>query len=57
MNGGAACVTKLNGIVRRIAGGKMCSSFSAEELAMREAMRVIECEKPIGLLKYYNMFG
>ena len=40
MNGGA---TRWNGrdIVRRIAGGKMCSSFGAESLAMREAMRVI----------------
>ena len=47
-NGGVACVTRWNGrdIVRRIAGGKMCSSFCAEALDMREAMRVIECEGP-----------
>ena len=41
-------MTRWNGrdIVRRIAGGKMFSSFSAETLAMRDAMRVIECERP-----------
>ena len=34
---GATCVTKWNGrdIVRRIYGGKMCSSFGAEALYMR----------------------
>ena len=47
LNGGAACVTRWNGrdIVRRIAGGKMCSSFGAEALAMREAMRVNEFDR------------
>ena len=30
-NGGVACVTRWNGrdVVRRITGGKMCSSFGA----------------------------
>ena len=47
-NGCAACVTRWNerDIVRRIASGKMSSSFGAEALAMREAMRVNECERP-----------
>ena len=53
-NGGAACVTRWNGrdIVRRIAGGKMCSSFGAEALVMREAMKAIECERPNSVMIY-----
>ena len=41
-------MTRWNGrdIVRRIAGGKICSSFGAEALAMNEAMREIEWERP-----------
>ena len=45
-------MTRSNGseIVRRIAGGKMCSWFGAEALAMIEAMRVIECERPNSIM-------
>ena len=50
LNGSAACVTRWNGrdIVSRIAGGKMCSSFGGEALAMR----VIECERPNSVMIY-----